>query len=283
MSTIYFACPLCSKRLKSSSETIGLKMKCGACGESFLVPLPEAVPVVQPHKASEPADVNIAQNSPVLNYRGAMLRYMVVATIGAVVAVGCFLAGLAMGISIGKKPGNDRPVIAVARDLPPQNVALPPQAVDPPRKPEIQAPAEPPISTTAENLWRIFVADAVVAGAYYRDKSIVLTGVTGKVDRDQNGVFIGAANLRTEVASRSTQPMYMSPLDVRRRAQNAALSPIKYVPGVLLFAKHDKSDQFAAFYSARFFSIKGFCRGTRGDDRGEPGFVVIVDGCEIVE
>jgi hypothetical protein len=141
--------------------------------------------------------------------------------------------------------------------------------------------ALPEVKTSVNDLYTGYGKDLAAADLKFQNKQLELSGVTGKVEKDDQGrYFIGACVSRV-VKSGDGKARVMSIDQVQRRVYEAALNA-KYVPGVMLYLKPDDLNQFTGLDGNKAITVRGRCKGSRTDPSTIPDYVVIIEDCTLV-
>src|SRR5262249_55744890 len=141
------------------------------------------------------------------------------------------------------------------------------------RKPtEEKKPAEEkkPVATLpAQSLYVEYVKDLAAADLKYLDKTVFLTDLTGKVQKDAEGRYFIAGDVSGERTSGRGSNI---------PGQRVIPAPR---PGLVLYISKDDLAAFTGI-DRKAISVRGLCRGTRADQDGVPRFVVVLENCRAI-
>ncbi len=153
---------------------------------------------------------------------------------------------------------------------------------------ESEQPAEVapnrPIRVSADVLYldSDYNQDLVAADLRHLDKIVEVSGVVGKVDKDEQGrYFVGACENRL-ILTEERRPRVMGIQEAARRLQEAALNS-KYLPGVILHLRVSEAKRFVGLGGATSFTVRGRCKGSLKDPTTDPDRFVIVEDCVLFD
>jgi hypothetical protein len=136
---------------------------------------------------------------------------------------------------------------------------------------------------SADALLKEYQADLAAADVKYMGKTVDVTGVSGKVQKDDEGRYFlaGAEGARVVKGPGYGKVKMVDDIEeLHRRAMEAAFNT-KRAPGVILYIDSGDLTAFADL-GGRTVTVRGRCKGTQKDRRTDPEEVVIVEGCRPV-
>jgi hypothetical protein len=136
------------------------------------------------------------------------------------------------------------------------------------------APKSPPLRTTPEELFGAYQQDRPAADARYRGKTIILTGVIGRVEENFGRPYVGALKDRLV---RQYGGGFTSLEGGRQSLQQAALNAT-YLPRVYLYVRPGALE---LVQGQGPFTVRGVCRGAFDDRTTIPEMYVLVDDCTV--
>jgi hypothetical protein len=302
-----FTCPACGTVLTVQDQTPASSLRCPLCQEGLR---PDrrprtVVPKVTPLPAS--ATVRAAPSRGTLSGQAEPVKSRIRLLF---VLVGCFglalLLGTAAVVGVGYfliRAQPEEPVadLVVTREVqraapstprpredqseaPPtsrQPIVQPhlPNATSP--QPKEEPLQDPPVKVSVQALETEYRRDLVAADLKYRDKRIELSGVVGKVDKDDQGRYFIGTGSRRLVKTSDGGARVTDLVEAQRRAMVAALNA-RYLPGVVLSVKSADLKSFTGLDSTKAFTIRGRCKGSQKDVSTIPDLYVIVEDCAFV-
>jgi hypothetical protein len=277
-------CPECAKPINLPDQNAGRLTRCPACDTQFRA-------VAQPQRAASAARQTV---------HGGHSTALLLAVMG-------------MGVLIGITIGITGTVLLVHSVRPgdPVTVALPPAAPRPleshARPPTALQPAEPPVrpptvrpakarteeeepirptrapvpspaalTVGVDDLFAAYQQDLAKADVTYLGKILVLTGVRGKVEKNERGQYFIGASMTRMVRAPQTAPRVVSIEQARRQMQEAVLNT-RYEPGVLILLRDDAIAGFVGLDEQKPISVRGQCRGTKPDLATVPPYFVVIE------
>lgn len=227
----------------------------------------EAKPPARTEVAGEPSVLSISRSEETAN--SARSKTPLFITVGLCLGlVLLFATALGIGyILIGKKL--EQP------PHPPTAAAINPQSSNRPSQ-------EVPVKVRVRVLETAYRTDQVAADLKYLDKTIELTEVDGKVDRDEQGRYFIGTGSRRLVKTRNNAPQMRSIAGAHQAMQQAILNA-EYVPGVILYIKSADLKNFTGLDGTKPFTIRGQCKGSQKDAGTIPDRYIIVENCIFVE
>jgi hypothetical protein len=239
-----------------------MRVTCPECGKEGTVPQSSAGQMIQCPVCDERYRAE-ASAAPVA---ASATQFSTGLVVGLV--VGAFFLGAAAG-------GGAVAVLTASRSEP--QARTQPQsnspAADAPVSLAVAEEARPQevVSVSANELFKAFAKDLAGADVKYLNKPVLISGVTGKVEKDNTGRYFIAAcpRARTVASNRISGPGvgYHIPASA---------------PGVMIYFRPDAVAALAG-RGQKEMAVRGICRGSRPDKNTSPELYVVVEEAGVAE
>jgi hypothetical protein len=162
-----------------------------------------------------------------------------------------------------------------ARD-PSQPTAVAKKEIEPNSvKPDVE------IEKTIEAFWGEYAAGMLKGDLAYKDKTLRLSGVTGKLVKRPDGKYVIAAHY-----ARSPKPAdggfrIVSPDEAARQVYGGVGRAFT-IPAFILFIDEEDLNSFAVLATDKPFTVVGTCTGAQSDESGVPEFFVVFKHCKLI-
>jgi tRNA_anti-like len=169
------------------------------------------------------------------------------------------------GAVAGRTPGSP------ARPAPAAQVTVPAPAAP-------AAPTDVAPGLSARQLYADYEKDLAAADAKYLDRTVELSGVPCRVEKDEQGRYFIDAGVQRLVRDRSRERARFMSIEEYADAVQLAAANAEYLPGVVLFVRPEDVGRFAGA-AGRPGAVRAVCRGAHTDPRTLPNFMVVLEGC----
>jgi hypothetical protein len=275
------SCPKCNHRYKISDELVGKTVLCQKCQTRFKAKA--TVPVVSASRVTA---------SPVPLWLRIGFGFSLLLSGSAIALVVLF--ALSGHRALQKQAENTESLQRQVQEVKVSLLTLSAAAMKPPAQPEPQEQQQAAVTVTptvsaedridfdgtVDALWNDYAADMLKADLKYNGKRLLLSGVTGRVEKNKTGQYLILTCYRRSPAAANQGARFVSPEEAAQMVYQSA-ARASTIPAVALLLDHKELDSFAGLDASKPIRITGICKGARRDETSVPAYFVLVDQCRL--